>query len=297
MQPLQNPPLRSSPIQELEEDAEDKEEEDAEDEAAAIADKLKTMEHVEALGLQYGITSSRTQLVVVEAVSGRELPTWMPVRNAWRLASKTETQWSNGGRQGEDYGAEGPAWPGDCDSRKSSSGVSGASSRRSSNGCASDSSRKNSSGLFGSSSRKSSSDPFGDSSRKNSSGPFGDSSRKSSSGIIMPENVGQLPAKTAVLFLASLQTAQGAFGPDERLDRLAGTSPRQVDDLMAELEVRRLDVMYTALAVAVLEQRFPGQAAAWQMIVNKARRWLVAATDDKAAKLLDSAGKLVARDL
>jgi hypothetical protein len=113
----------------------------------------------------------------------------------------------------------------------------------------------------------------------------------------MPENVGQLPAKTAVLFLASLQTAQGAFGPDERIDRLAGTSPREVDDLMSELEVRRLDVMYTALAAAVLEQRFPGQAAAWQMIVNKARRWLVAATDDKAAKLLDSAGKLVARDL
>jgi hypothetical protein len=241
---------------------------------------------VEALGLQYGLASSRTQLVVLEAASGRELPTWMPVRNAWRLPVKTETQWSNGGSQGEDYGAEGPAWPGDCDSRKSSCGVSGASSRRSSNGCASgDSSRKNSSSLFG------------DSSRKNSSGPFGDSSRKSSSGIIMPENVGQLPAKTAVLFLASLQTAQGAFGPDERIDRLAGTSPREVDNLMAELEVRRLDVMYTALAVAVLEQRFPGQAAAWQMIVNKARRWLVAATDDKAAKLLDSAAKLVTRDL
>jgi hypothetical protein len=259
-----------------------------------MADRLKTMEQVEALGLQYGLASSRTKLVVVEAASGRELPTWMPVRNAWRLAVKTETQWSNGG---EDYGAEGRAWPGDCDSRKSSSDVSGASSRRSSNGCASDSSRKNSSGPFGDSSRKNSSGPFGDSSRKNSSGPFGDSSRKSSSGIIMPDNVGQLPAKTAVLFLASLQTAQGAFGPDERIDRLAGTSPREVDDLMAELEVRRLDVMYTALAVAVLEGRFPGQSAAWQMIVNKARRWLVAATDDKAAKLLDSAGKLVARNL
>jgi hypothetical protein len=250
-----------------------------------MADRLKTMEQVEALGLQYGLASSRTRLVVVETASGRELPTWMPVRNAWRLPVKTETQWSNGGSQGEDYGAEGPAWSGDCDSRKSSRGVSGASSRRSSSGWESDSSRKNSSSLFG------------DSSRKNSSGPFGDSSRKSSSGIIMPDNVGQLPAKTAVLFLASLQTAQGAFGPDERIDRLAGTSPREVDDLMAELEVRRLDVMYTALAVAVLEGRFPGQAAAWQMIVNKARRWLVAATDDKAAKLLESAGKLVARDL
>jgi hypothetical protein len=253
-----------------------------------MADRLKTMEQVEALGLQYGLASSRTRMVVVEAASGSELPTWMPVRNAWRLAGKTETQWSNGGgSQGEDNWA---AWPGDCDSRKSSSGsgVSGASSRRSSSGFAIDSSRKNSSSLFG------------DSSRKNSSGPFGDSRRissSSSSGVIMPENVGQLPAKTAVLFLASLQTAQGAFGPDERIDRLAGTSPRQVDDLMAELEVRRLDVMYTALAVAVLEQRFPGQAAAWQMIVNKARRWLVAATDDKAAKLLDSAGKLVTRDL
>jgi len=262
-----------------------------------MADRLKTMEQVEALGLQYGLASSRTQLVVVEAASGRELPTWMPVRNAWRLPVKAEMHWSNGGSQGEDYGAEGPAWPGDCDSRKSSSGVSGASSRRSSNGCASgDSSRKNSS-LFGDSSRKNSSGPFSGSSRKNSSGPFGDSSRKSSSGIIMPENVGQLPAKTAVLFLASLQTAQGAFGPDERIDRLAGTSPREVDDLMAELEVRRLDVMYTALAVAVLEGRFPGQAAAWQMIVNKARRWLVAATDDKAAKLLEAAAKLVTRDL
>jgi hypothetical protein len=263
-----------------------------------MANQLKTMDQVEALGLQYGLASSRTQLVVVEAASGRELPTWMPARNAWRLAGKTETQWSNnGGSQGEDYyGAEGPAWPGYCDSRKSSSGVSGASSRRSSSGFASDSSRKNSSGPFGDSSRKNSSGPFGDSSRKNSAGPFGDSRRSSSSGIIMPENVGQLPAKTAVLFLASLQTAHGAFGPDERLDRLAGTSPREVDDLMAELEVRRLDVMYTALAVAVLEQRFPGQAAAWQMIVNKARRWLVAATDDKAAKLLDSAGKLVSRD-
>jgi hypothetical protein len=129
-------------------------------------------------------------------------------------------------------------------------------------------------------------------------GTSGENSRRSSStSAVLPEDVCQLPVKTAVLFLASLQTAQGAFGPDDRIDRLAGVLPREVDEQMAALEVRRLDVMYTALAVAVLEQRFPGQANTCQMIVDKARRWLVKTMDDKAAELLEAAGKLVKNHL
>ncbi len=93
------------------------------------------------------------------------------------------------------------------------------------------------------------------------------------------------------------QAAQGSFPPDERIDRLVGTiGPNEsaaADELTAVTGSGGLDVAYTALAVALLEQRYPGQAASWQLIAEKARRWLVKMVDDKAGDLLEAAAKLV----
>ena len=256
-------------IQELEvgqDEAQEEEEEDDEDtenEEVTLAAKIKRLEQVEALALQYGLASSRTVFVAVETASRKELPTKIAVRSARRHLA--DSQLPNG-----------------------QSGCGGGRTQWTPNGTYDYESRVDDATEVP--------PPQGADARRKSSILL-DTRRRSSSSTVLPEDVGQLSDKRAVLFLASLQAAGGSFGPDERLDRLANLSPKEVDEMMADIEgvggTGGLDPLYTALAVALLEQRYPGQAASWQLIVEKARRWLVKAVDDKAAELLDRAMKVV----
>jgi hypothetical protein len=255
-------------IHELEQDKNDdiakeddeEEEEGNEDAATIIAAKMRRQEQIEALALQYGLPSSRTAFVAVEAASRKELATRVPATPP----GSSDRQPDKKNLYGQDSGTQWRKKSVDSDQSTNAEAVVELSLTGGGGG--------------------------GDG-RRRSSAVLLDTRRRSST--VHPDDVCGLSDKRAVLFLASLQAARGSFGPDERIDRLAGITAQEAEEMGRELEARDAEAVYTALAVALLEEKYPGQAASWQLIVEKARRWMVKVLDEKARDLLDRAAKMV----
>jgi hypothetical protein len=81
----------------------------------------------------------------------------------------------------------------------------------------------------------------------------------------------------ALLELTSLQRADGSF---ELTEALAKAAKRKLADLEQAAKALGMDntlarnVLATLLALEVLEKEFSGRRDEWQMIADKAKRWL-----------------------
>lgn len=84
----------------------------------------------------------------------------------------------------------------------------------------------------------------------------------------------EAPSDTQKLLkLTSLQVVNGSFKKGEAVVEISGKSMAEIDDEATKENVDK-DVWFAALVVALIESMFADDQDSWEMIVEKARKWI-----------------------